>query len=139
MLLLYTGIQRESYTIASRQIARMDDNHCVLTRMSDLAEEGADLLLSGGPLHAFGELLHHGWQLKKSLSSVTLPEIDAMYAVGLEAGAWGGKILGAGQGGFLLLLAPPERHEDIQAAMPDVRMLRVCINAPGSRIIFASN
>ncbi len=139
MLLLYTGIQRESYTIASRQIARMDDNHCVLTKMSDLAEEGADLLLSGAPIEEFGALLHEGWELKKALSSVTLPQIDAMYELGLEAGAWGGKILGAGQGGFLLLLAPPCRHEQIQAAMPDVRMLRVGINAPGSRIIFASN
>jgi len=117
----------------------MDDNHCVLTRMSGLAEEGADLLLSGAPLEDFGELLHQGWELKKSLSSVTLPEIDAMYQIGLESGAWGGKILGAGQGGFLLLLAPPDRHEEIQAAMPDVRMLRVGINAPGCRIIFASN
>jgi D-glycero-alpha-D-manno-heptose-7-phosphate kinase len=97
------------------------------------------VLLSGAPLERFGELLHTGWELKKQLTSVTLPEIDAMYAVGLEAGAWGGKILGAGQGGFLLLLAPPDRHEEIQAALPDVRMLRVGINAPGSRIIFASN
>jgi D-glycero-alpha-D-manno-heptose-7-phosphate kinase len=139
MLLLYTGIQRESYTVASRQVARMDDNHSALSAMSNLADEGADVLLSGAPLERFGELLHTGWELKKQLTSVTLPEIDAMYAVGLEAGAWGGKILGAGQGGFLLLLAPPDRHEEIQAALPDVRMLRVGINAPGSRIIFASN
>jgi len=139
ILLLYTGIERESYVVAKRQIARMDDNHSVLSRMSGLAERGADLLLSGAPLVHFGALLHEGWELKKQLSSVTLPEIDTMYETGLEAGAWGGKILGAGQGGFLLLFAPPDRHQDIQAAMPDVRMVRVGINAPGSRIIFSSN
>jgi D-glycero-alpha-D-manno-heptose-7-phosphate kinase len=139
MLLLYTGIQRESYVVARRQIAAMKDNHDVLAAMSDLAEEGAERLLAGAPMAEFGALLHEGWELKKQLSSVTLPEIDAMYETGLEAGAWGGKVLGAGQGGFLLLLAPPDRHEAIQAAMPDVRMLRVGINAPGSRVIFASN
>jgi D-glycero-alpha-D-manno-heptose-7-phosphate kinase len=139
MLLLYTGIQRESYVVAKRQIAAMKDNHDVLARMSDLAEEGAERLMAGAPMVEFGSLLHDGWELKKQLSSVTLPEIDAMYETGLEAGAWGGKVLGAGQGGFLLLLAPPDRHEAIQAAMPDVRMLRVGINAPGSRVIFASN
>lgn len=139
LLLVYTGIQRESYTIASQQLARIDDNHTVLSAMSALAEEGAELLLSGAPLCRFGALLNEGWQLKKRLSAVTLPCIDAMYETGLEAGAWGGKILGAGQGGFLLLFAPPARHDAIQAALPDVRMLRVGINAPGSRIIFASN
>jgi D-glycero-alpha-D-manno-heptose-7-phosphate kinase len=139
LLLLYTGIQRESYTVAKGQIARMEENHCLLSKMSDLAEQGADLLLRGAPLADFGGLLHEGWELKKQLSSITLPEIDAMYETGLEAGAWGGKILGAGQGGFLLLFAPPERHVDIQTAMPDVRMVRVGINAPGSRIIFSSN
>jgi D-glycero-alpha-D-manno-heptose-7-phosphate kinase len=139
LLLLYTGIQRESYAVAKHQVARMADNHCVLAKMSALAEHGADVLLSGAPLAEFGALLHQGWGLKKQLSSVTLPEIDAMYATGLDAGAWGGKILGAGQGGFLLLFAPPERHLGIQAAMPDVRMVRVGINAPGSRIVFSSN
>jgi D-glycero-alpha-D-manno-heptose-7-phosphate kinase len=138
-ILLYTGIQRDSYSVAKKQVACMDDNHGILSKMSDLAEEGADLLQAGAPLEEFGLLLHQGWELKKRLSSVTLPEIDAMYTAALDAGAWGGKILGAGQGGFLLLLAPPERHDAIQKALPDVRVLRVRINAPGSRIIFASN
>lgn len=139
LLLLYTGIQRESYAVAKGQVARTTANECVLDRMTTMAEQGAELLLRGLPLERFGHLLHEGWELKKQLSSVTLPEIDEMYERGLEAGACGGKLLGAGQGGFLLLFAPPERHADIQAAMPDVRMMRVGINAPGSRVIFANN
>jgi D-glycero-alpha-D-manno-heptose-7-phosphate kinase len=139
LLLLYTGIQRDSFTVARTQTARVTDNAAALERMSRIAEHGAERLLDGGSLRCFGKLLDESWQLKKQLASVTLPEIDEMYETGLRAGAWGGKVLGAGQGGFLLLFAPPERHEAIQAALPHVRMVRVSVNAPGSRVIFANN
>jgi D-glycero-alpha-D-manno-heptose-7-phosphate kinase len=137
MLLMYTGIQRDSFSVLKRQIERTPDNHEVLCRMSRLAEDGARWLADGVPVERFGELLHESWMLKRSLSDVSLPEIDEAYAAGLNAGASGGKLLGAGQGGFLLFIAKPEYHERIQAALPGMLPLRVCINAPGSRVIFA--
>ncbi len=72
--------------------------------------------------------------LKRSLSNVSLPAIDEAYEAGLNAGASGGKLLGAGQGGFLLFIAKPEYHDRIQAALPKMLPLKVGINAPGSRV-----
>ena len=85
----------------------------------------------------FGELLHESWMLKRGLSDVSLPAIDAAYDAGLKAGAAGGKLLGAGQGGFLLFIAKPEYHDCIQESLPDMLPLKVNTNAPGSRVIFA--
>ena len=137
MLLMYTGIERDSFSVLKRQVERTNDNHKTLCRMSRLAEDGATWLAEGIPVEQFGELLHESWMLKRSLSDVSLPEIDDAYEAGLKAGASGGKLLGAGQGGFLLFIAKPEHHERIQAALPGMLPLRVGINAPGSRVIFA--
>jgi D-glycero-alpha-D-manno-heptose-7-phosphate kinase len=137
MLLMYTGIERDSYSVLKRQVERTADNQSVLCQMSDLAEEGARWLAEGAPIPQFGELLHESWMLKRSLSDISLPEIDDAYEAGLKAGAAGGKLLGAGQGGFLLFIAKPEYHENIQAALPRMLPLKVGINAPGSRVVFA--
>jgi len=137
MLLMYTGIERDSFSVLKGQVERTGRNHDALCRMSQLAEEGAVWLANGVPIEQFGELLHESWMLKRSLSDVSLPAIDEAYEAGLSAGASGGKLLGAGQGGFLLFIAKPEYHDRIQAALPKMLPLKVGINAPGSRVIFA--
>jgi D-glycero-alpha-D-manno-heptose-7-phosphate kinase len=137
MLLMYTGIQRDSFSVLKRQVERTEDNHEILCRMSRLAEEGARYLADGVAMEEFGELVHESWMLKRSLSDVSLPAVDEAYEAGLKAGAAGGKLLGAGQGGFLLFIAKPENHGRIQAALPGMLPLKVGINAPGSRVIFA--
>jgi D-glycero-alpha-D-manno-heptose-7-phosphate kinase len=137
MLLMYTGIERDSYSVLKRQVERTTDNQALLCQMSELAEEGARWLAEGVPIPHFGQLLHESWMLKRSLSDISLPEIDEAYEAGLKAGAAGGKLLGAGQGGFLLFIAKPEYHETIQAALPRMLPLRVGINAPGSHVVFA--
>ena len=137
MLLMYTGIERDSFSVLKRQVERTANNQDSLCQMSQLAEEGAKWLAGGVPIPRFGELLHESWMLKRSLSDVSLPAIDEAYEAGLKAGASGGKLLGAGQGGFLLFIAKPEYHEQIQAALPGMLPLKVGINAPGSRVIFA--
>jgi D-glycero-alpha-D-manno-heptose-7-phosphate kinase len=137
MLLMYTGIERDSFSVLKRQVERTGLNHEVLCRMTRQAEDGANLLAGGHCMEGFGELLHESWMLKRSLSDVSLPAIDAAYEAGLAAGASGGKLLGAGQGGFLLFIAKPEYHCRIQAALPGMLPLKVNINAPGSRVIFA--
>jgi D-glycero-alpha-D-manno-heptose-7-phosphate kinase len=137
MLLMYTGIQRDSYDVLKRQVERTEENHKALCAMSRLAEEGAELLADGQPITRFGELLHQSWLLKRQLSDVSLPVIDEAYETGLRVGASGGKLLGAGKGGFLLFFAAPEHHDSIRAALPDMLSMQVGINAPGSRVIFA--
>src|SRR5207237_6509751 len=137
ILLMYTGIERDSYSVLKRQVERTADNQTVLCQMSELAEEGARWLTEEVPIPRFGELLHESWTLKRSLSDISLPEIDEAYEAGLKAGACGGKLLGAGQAGFLLFIARPEYHETIQAALPRMLPLKVGINAPGSRVVFA--
>jgi len=137
MLLMYTGIERDSFSVLKNQVERTAANHDLLCRMTDLAEEGARRLGEGLPALCFGELLHEAWTLKRRLADVSLPAIDEAYERGLKAGASGGKLLGAGQGGFLLFIAKPEDHPRIQAALSGMLPLKVNINAPGARVIFA--
>ena len=102
------------------------------------ADQGWDILTGNRPLAEFGTLLHNAWLAKRSLDhSVSSSQIDSMYARGREAGALGGKLSGAGGGGFLLFFAPPETHPRLEAAFPDHTVLKVRINAPGSEVIFA--
>ena len=137
LLLMYTGLQRDSFAQAEAQIASATRNHRALNQLASLAEEGAECLVGRAPLTSFGKLLHDGWLLKRELSAVSLPSIDEAYEAGLRAGAAGGKLLGAGGGGFLLFVAEPTRHATIRAALPHMRSIRVGINAPGARVIFA--
>lgn len=138
MLLVYTEIQRDSFSVLGQPSpAAAVDKSKILTRMSDLAQLGVDYLASDRPIARFGELLNAGWELKKQAGSVTLPEIDQWYAAGLKAGATGGKLLGAGQGGFLLFIAEPKYHDAIRKAVGNRPTVKVRVNAPGSQIIFS--
>ena len=86
--------------------------------LSDTVDEAVKLMSGDGDMAALGELLHHGWQAKKALDpGVSSPFIDGLYDAARDAGAYGGKILGAGGGGFLLLIAPPERHDEIRQTL----------------------
>jgi D-glycero-alpha-D-manno-heptose-7-phosphate kinase len=138
LLLMYTGVERDSFTVLREQVRRTGDNREALCRLTTLVDRGAELLASDRPLADFGALLHEGWELKRGLSTVSLPLIDAAYEAGLAAGATGGKLLGAGQGGFLLFLAEPRRHDAIRRALPHMEPVRLGINAPGSRVIFSN-
>jgi len=81
--------------------------------------------------------LHENWILKKSLvTNISSQEIDQWYDIALMAGAKGGKILGAGAGGFLLLVAPPEKHDAIKEALSNLRAIPIGLDPLGSRIIF---
>ena len=93
--------------------------------------------VSENDLGSFGELLHQGWIEKRPLAEgITNPQIDIWYETARSNGAIGGKILGAGGGGFLLLFAPPDRHAGIVRALPDMRPLDIRFEPQGSKIIF---
>lgn len=138
MLLVYTEIQRDSFSVLGQPSpGQPADKARVLREMAGLAERGVEYLACDKPISRFGELLHEGWELKKRAGAVTLPEIDAWYEAGLKAGATGGKLLGAGQGGFLLFIAEPRFHDDIRRAVGNRPTVKVRLNAPGSQILFA--
>jgi D-glycero-alpha-D-manno-heptose-7-phosphate kinase len=140
VVVVFTGITRRAGDVVAKQLQRIDDNTCQLHELRRLVDDGWDILTGNRPLQEFGALLHRTWQLKRSLDgSVSLSEIDMMYEQGREAGAWGGKLLGAGGGGFLLFFAPPEVHPALWQTFGNRQLLNVKICAPGAQVIFAES
>jgi D-glycero-alpha-D-manno-heptose-7-phosphate kinase len=138
LLLVFSGIKRKASDVVAQQLKRVDQNAEVLKSMTAMAHEGCEILVSQQPLQAFGRLLHRAWEAKRSLDKIiSNPEIDQIYQQGLDAGAWGGKLLGAGNGGFMLFFAPPEAQANLRRAFADRQLLTVRLNAPGSQIIFS--
>ncbi len=139
VLLMYTAQQRNADDILKRQSDGTKDKFSVLRQMRDLAGEMRMTLAGGGDLEGFANLLHEGWELKRSLGfGISGQMVDQWYEAARKAGAQGGKLLGAGGGGFLMLVAPPERHEAIREALGRPRELRFGIDRLPSRIIFIS-
>ncbi len=138
-LLLYTGVTRSASEVLHAQASEMRSDSTKrshLRRMVELCYTLRDELQANN-LDAMGALLHENWELKKSLSSkVSNPAIDDWYETARRHGATGGKILGAGAGGFLLLTAPPERHQAICHALPGLKRFPVRFERAGSQIIF---
>lgn len=139
LLLLYTGITRSASRLLGAQSEEVSSDRAkqaALSRMVELCHLLRDELQSDN-LDAFGEVLHENWELKKSLTGgVSTLEIDDWYDTARRHGATGGKILGAGAGGFLLLCAPPERHAAICHALPGLRPIPFGFERFGSQIIF---
>ena len=139
LVLIYTGITRRASDLAARQLERLPANVETLRRMRAMAERGWDLLTGGQPLSRFGELLDEAWTAKRGLdTAISSAEIDRLYAMGREAGALGGKLLGAGGGGFLAFFAPPESHERLRRTLAPHPMLDFTIGAHGSEVIFST-
>ena len=134
--LFYTGLTRQAQGILKSQDARTESNREGLLRLRDMAAETRDVLLHRD-WPGLGRLLDEGWAIKRSLSDgITNPQIDGMYAAAKTAGAYGGKITGAGGGGFLMVVHPPERSREIASALAPMHRMPVRINAEGSRILF---
>ncbi|MEM8930827.1 MAG: GHMP kinase, partial [Acidobacteriota bacterium] len=139
LVMVYTALQRPASPLERSKLDRVDANRTALRRMVAMVDEAADLLLGTAPIEGIGELLDESWRLKRSLAAgVSSDAMDTMYQRGRDAGALGGKILGAGGGGFFLFFVPPEHHEALVAAFPDHEILRPQIDRPGSEVLFAS-
>jgi D-glycero-alpha-D-manno-heptose-7-phosphate kinase len=138
MISFYTGVTRNASTILATQSDQVEENECsrkVIRRMVDLTFALRNELHNNN-LAAFGEILHENWVLKKSLvPGISDPVIDDWYKRARQAGALGGKLLGAGGGGFLMFFAPANRHEEIARALPDLRRFDIRFDVRGSRII----
>jgi D-glycero-alpha-D-manno-heptose-7-phosphate kinase len=139
VLLLYTGQTRDANGILKRQCKATNGDRCTgaLRAMRDLADEMRHALAGEGDLDDFAELLHRGWELKRSIGcGISNEKVDAWYAAARRAGALGGKLLGAGGGGFLLLVAPASQHRAIREALGQPRNVPFRIAHHGCRNIF---
>ncbi|MES2962645.1 MAG: GHMP kinase [Bdellovibrionota bacterium] len=137
MLVFYTGQTRSASGVLSEQKSNTDRKRETLREMRTLAAKMKEVLESGKPVAKAGELLHEGWMLKKTLASgISDPQIDQWYDRARRAGASGGKILGAGGGGFLMVLCEPSKQEAVRRELSELRTLDVGLESFGSRIIF---
>lgn len=140
LLLFYTGISRTASTIAAEQIKQHQTGNIdeQMHQMQKMPHQAIRMLYEER-FSDFGELLHEAWLLKRSLASnITSPFIDSIYNRARVAGAWGGKVLGAGGGGHMLFCAPPERHDAIKQELKDLLHVPFKFEDKGSQIIFAS-
>ncbi|MBF0270424.1 MAG: kinase [Alphaproteobacteria bacterium] len=136
LLLFYTGTSRLASEIAKTVVANLSKHQDDLHRMHAMVNEAIDILRGDGPLSAFGRLLHEGWCLKRELSpQVSNPIIDGIYDKARAAGALGGKLLGAGESGFMLFFVPPEKRADVKWALIDLLNVPFRFSWNGSSII----
>lgn len=136
LMLFYTNSGRKSETILFEQRDQINTNRSILREIRSQAYTGRSLL-ENGDFESFGRLLDEGWKLKKSLASkISNPEINDIYERAKKAGALGGKITGAGGGGFLLLYCPREKQYQLRAALNQFRELPFHLEPDGSKVIF---
>jgi D-glycero-alpha-D-manno-heptose-7-phosphate kinase len=139
LLMLYTGMTRSANDVLKEQKAnteRDQNRRQTLRSMTQLAQALREALCQND-LDAFGEILHQGWLMKRELASgISNGYINEWYEQARRHGAIGGKILGAGGGGFLLLYAPRERHSEILSALPELRAIPFRFEPQGSKIIY---
>ena len=137
LMLCFTGFSRIASEIAKSKIDNIKSRERELFKMHEMVGEGIDILQDlNRPIDDFGRLLHEGWQYKRSLSDkVSSPAIDQIYETAIKAGAIGGKILGAGGGGFLLLFAHPEKQQTIRGALPNLIHVPFKFENSGTRVV----
>lgn len=136
LLLFYTGVTRNSDTILGEQKRNIRHHHKILHHLKRLAYQVRDEVLAGN-VDAVGAYLHESWELKKQLASqISNHKINDMYTAARTAGAVGGKITGAGGGGFLLLYCPFEKQEAVRAVLHNYQELLFQLEPDGSKVIF---
>jgi D-glycero-alpha-D-manno-heptose-7-phosphate kinase len=137
MMMFFTGFTRSSEEIERRKIAKFLERTVELRAIYETVNEGERILVdSARPIAEFGELLHHAWMVKRKLDdSVSNTFIDERYESARKAGALGGKLLGAGGGGFLLMFVPPERRPGVMDAMGGLTYVPLRMERDGTSIV----
>lgn len=139
LMLFFTGFSRNATDIAAHQIAETPNKKTELTAMRQSVNEGLKILNSNKDLVEFGKLLHENWLLKRSLTDkISTTAIDEIYEMALKAGALGGKLLGAGGGGFMLIFARPDVQSNIKEKLNKILYVPFQLENLGSQIIFYS-
>ena len=137
MLMFWTGHQRDASRVLREQRDNTPSRLDQLRQMRDQAQRLHRMLGDGATdVEAFGQVLHQGWELKRALAgSITTTQIDTWYEHALKTGAFGGKLCGAGGGGFLLFVAPPGRHEAIRTLLHDLIEMPIRYESHGSQLV----
>jgi len=136
LLIVYTGTRRRANDIASAQVGRVNQNLPLLHRLRTLVEDGYRAMTQNEGIEEFGKLVGESWLLKSQLEpKIADNHIRDMYSRAMSAGAFGGKLLGAGGGGFFLFVVAPERRVRVREALSCPPEVEVRLGAPGSHII----
>ena len=137
-LLVFTGFQRMASDIAAAQIKSTKDKVNEILEIKNIAHEATELISNRSrSVEQLGVLLRRQWEIKRDLTSkITTDHIDAIYERGMRNGAYGGKLLGAGGGGFMFFLAPPESHQKILDSLKGLVRVPIKIDNEGSQIIY---
>jgi D-glycero-alpha-D-manno-heptose-7-phosphate kinase len=136
MMIFFTGLSRTASEVAAHQMANIPRRAQELSAMQAMVGEGLKRL-NTADLKGFGKLLDESWKLKRSLSDrISTPDIDDMYARAMQAGALGGKLLGAGGGGFVLIYAEPDKKQAVRKALSKFLEIPFKFETLGSQIIF---
>ena len=137
LMLVFTGLSRLASEIAKEQVKLTPQRETELSIMQDMVNLAMEQLVGDGDILEFGRLLNEAWKLKKSLSPhISTPGIDQIYDAALGAGALGGKLIGAGGGGFLLLFVPPEKRPFVRLALSGFLEVPFSFEPEGSRIVY---
>ena len=138
LMLFFTGFARIASEIAGEQIKKTPARKNELMRMYEMVDDAIEILNgSDSDITDFGRLMHETWMIKRGLTNkITTPEIDKIYGAALEAGALGGKLLGAGGGGFILFFVPPEDQPKVKERLKDLLYVPFKFESLGSQIIY---
>lgn len=138
LMLFYTGIRRTASAVAASFVPTIHEHESHLRALGDMVKEGIAALSSSRDITAFGRLLHEAWREKQSLATtITNAHVDGMYEAACSAGALGGKLLGAGGGGFMLLFVPPECQPAVREHLARFVHVPFRFEFVGSQIVFA--
>ena len=134
-MMFFTGFSRFSSDIQKETIRNLKENKIQLDEMKSLTKEAAYILSSEADLFEFGKLLNTSWSLKRSLSSqISTDTIDILYNKAIQAGAIGGKLLGAGGGGFLLFFVPQEKRASVKSSLEPLLQIPFSFESDGTRV-----
>ncbi|MDP3791562.1 MAG: kinase [Candidatus Omnitrophota bacterium] len=137
LMLIFTGFSRFASEIAAEQIRNTPEKEKELNKMRQMVDRAVDVLNSNQDISEFGKLLHESWQIKKQFSKrISNPQIDSLYEKAQKSGAVGGKLLGAGGGGFMLLFVKPENRQKVSKALEDFLEVKFNFENEGSQIIY---
>src|SRR5262249_40915836 len=137
LMLFYIGQEREASSILSEQSRNMADKG-KFHRVEEMVELAIELrsALEKNDLDSFGDILHRGWQLKRGVASgISNDVVESNYRLAREAGAEGGKLLGAGAGGFLLLSCRREKRQQVREALGSLREMSIALIREGSQVL----
>jgi D-glycero-alpha-D-manno-heptose-7-phosphate kinase len=137
LMLFFTGFSRIASQVAKAQIDNIPRNSEQLVKMISMVDNARDILCSSADVRELGDLLHQAWMLKRSLAdNISTLHIDSIYERARMAGAIGGKLLGAGGGGFILLFVEPHRQASVRTALHDFIHIPMQFETAGSQVIY---